>query len=183
MCIRDRLSRSAGLGELPAPSTGAPIQDFLIGGYGQSLQTLAQARFPTARVDVRFQLPLRNRTAEANLAVARIQREQVRSQRLQAEQAIEAEVRDAIQGVRSGRGRLAAGTAARASAQEQYESERRQFEAGTSTVFLVLQRQTALVAAQARQIQAETDLETAMAFLRKALGEGLEYWNVLLLPD
>ena len=50
-------------------------------------------------------------------------------------------------------------------------------------MFLVLQRQTALVAAQARQIQAETDLETAMAFLRKALGEGLEYWNVLLLPD
>jgi outer membrane protein TolC len=179
----NELSRRAGLGELAPPSTGAAIQDFLIGGYGQSLQTLGQARFPTARLDLRFQLPIRNRTAEANLAVALLQRQQVHRQRLQAEQAIEAEVRDAIQGVRSGRGRLAAAAAARASAQEQYESERRQFEAGTSTVFLVLQRQTALVAAQARQIQAETDLETAMAFLRNALGDGLEYWNVRLQPD
>ncbi|HWI19712.1 MAG TPA: TolC family protein, partial [Vicinamibacterales bacterium] len=179
----NELSRRAGLGELPPPSTGAALQDFLIGGYGQSLQTLGQARFPTARVDLRFQLPIRNRTAAANLAVARLQRQQVQSQRLQAEQAIEAEVRDAIQAVRSGRGRLAAAAAARASAQEQYESERRQFEAGTSTVFLVLQRQTALVTAQAREIQAETDLETAMAFLRNALGDGLEYWNVRLKPD
>ena len=179
----NELSRRAGLGELPPPSSGAAIQDFLLGGYGQSLQTLGQARFPTARLDLRFQLPIRNRTAEANLAVARIQRQQVQSQRLKAEQAIEAEVRDAIQAVRSGRGRMAAAAAARASAQEQYESERRQFEAGTSTVFLVLQRQTALVTAQARQIQAETDLETAMAFLRNALGDGLEYWNVRLQPD
>jgi HAE1 family hydrophobic/amphiphilic exporter-1 len=179
----NELSRRAGLGDLPPPSTGAAIQDFLIGGYGQSLQTLGQARFPTARLDLRFQLPIRNRTAEANLAVARVQRQQVRSQRLQAEQAIEAEVRDAIQGVRSGRGRLAAARAARTSAQEQYESERRQFEAGTSTVFLVLQRQTALVAAQAREIQAETDLETATALLRNALGDGLEHWNIRLQPD
>ncbi len=184
--LQDRvneLSRRVGLTELPPPSTGAAIQDFLIGGYGQSFQTLGQAKFPTARIDLRMQLPIRNRTAEANLAVAQIQQKQVRTQRLQAEQAIEAEVRDAIQGVRSGRGRLAAATAARASAQEQYESERRQFEAGTSTVFLVLQRQTALVAAQARQIQAETDLETAMASLRNALGDGLEYWNIRLQPD
>ena len=50
-------------------------------------------------------------------------------------------------------------------------------------MFLVLQRQTALVTAQAREIQAETDLETAMAFLRNALGDGLEYWNVRLKPD
>jgi len=178
----NELSAAAGLAPLPPPSTGGGIQDFLLGGYGQSLRTLTEGNFPTARVDLRVQLPLRNRTAEANLAAARIERQRVGAQRLQIEQAIEAQVRDALQTVRSTRGRLAAATAARASAQEQYESEQRQFEAGTSTVFLVLQRQTALVTAQAREIQAETDLQNALAFLRNAVGEGLDRWNIRLQP-
>jgi len=178
----NQLSASAGLPPLPPPSTGGGIQDFLLGGYGQSLRTLTGGNFPTARVDLRLQLPLRNRTAEANLAVARIEQQRVRAQRTQVEQAIESQVRDALQAVRSTRGRLAAAAAARASAQEQYESEQRQFEAGTSTVFLVLQRQTAFVTAQAREIFAETDLQNAVTFLANAMGDNLDRWNIRLQP-
>jgi len=173
----NQLSRLSGLPELP-PSSGGSLPGLLVGGYGQSLRTLTEGNFPSARVDLRLQLPLRNRTAEANLAVARLQRDQVRAQRIQVEQAIEAQVRDALQAVRSDRGRLGAARAARASAQEQYESEQRQFEAGTSTVFLVLQRQTTLVTAQAREIQAERDLQNALALLRNATGEALDRWNI-----
>ncbi len=183
LVLQDRineLSALAGLPNLPPPATGSGIQDFLVGGYGQSVGNLFEGKFPTARIDLRVQLPLRNRTAEANLGLARIQQDAVRAERVRVEQAIEAEVRDALQAVRSTRGRLAAAAEARASAQEQYESEQRQFEAGTSTVFLVLQRQTALVTAQAREIQAETDLQSALAFLRNATGEGLARWNVQL---
>lgn len=175
----NQLSGLAGLPALPPPASGS-IQDFLVGGYGQSLRNLVEGNFPAARIDLRLQLPLRNRTAEANLSLARLQQQQMRAQRIQVEQAIEAEVRDALQTVRSTRGRLAAAAAARASAQEQYESEQRQFEAGTSTVFLVLQRQTALVTAQAREIQADTDLQNALAVLRNASGEGLDRWNIRL---
>jgi outer membrane protein TolC len=179
----NQLSRLSGLPELPPPASGGSLPDLLVGGYGQSLRTLTEGNFPTARVDLRLQLPLRNRTAEANLAVARLQRQQVAAQRIQLEQAVEAQVRDALQTVRSARGRLGAAATARASAQEQYESERRQFEAGTSTVFLVLQRQTALVTAQAREIQAETDLQNALALLRNATGEGLDRWNIRVQPQ
>lgn len=179
----NQLSRLSGLPELPPPASGGSLPELLVGGYGQSLRTLAEGNFPTARVELRLQLPLRNRAARANLAVARIQGQQVRAQRIQVEQAIEAQVRDALQAVRSARGRLGAATMARTSAQEQYESEQRQFEAGTSTVFLVLQRQTALVTAQAREIQAETDLQNALALLRNATGEGLDRWNIRVQPQ
>ena len=179
----NELSGLAGLPALPPPASGGSVQDFLVGGYGQSLRNLTDGTFPTARIDVRLQLPVRNRTAQANLALARIAQQQVHAQRLQVEQTIEAEVRDALQTVASTQGRLAAATHARASAQQQYESEQRQFEAGTSTVFLVLQRQTALVTAQAREIQAETDLQNALAFLRNAAGEGLDRWNIRLQPQ
>jgi outer membrane protein TolC len=183
LVLQDRINELSGLAGLPAlppPATGPGIQDFLVGGYGQSASNLFEGNFPTARIDLRVQLPLRNRTAEANLGLARLQQQEVRAERVRVEQAIEAEVRDALQTVRSTRGRLAAAAEAKASAQEQYESEQRQFEAGTSTVFLVLQRQTALVTAQAREIQAETDLQSALALLRNATGEGLARWNIQL---
>ena len=71
------------------------------------------------------------------------------------EQAIEVEVRDALQAVRSSEQRLeAAASAARRYALEQYESERRRFESGLSTVFLVLERQTSFVTAQALELRA-----------------------------
>jgi HAE1 family hydrophobic/amphiphilic exporter-1 len=174
----NELSRLSGLPELSPPSSGGSLKESLIGGYGQSLRALADGSYPTARVDLRVQLPLRNRTAEANLALARLQRDRLRAQRIQVEQAVEAQVRDAVQAVRSARGRLGAATAGRASAQEQYESEQRQFEAGTSTVFLVLQRLTALVTAQAREIQAETDLQHAFTMLRGTTGEAFDRWNI-----
>jgi hypothetical protein len=45
-----------------------PVPDFLVGGLGQSLNNLFRDRFNTFRVGFQLQLPLRNRTAEGQLA-------------------------------------------------------------------------------------------------------------------
>lgn len=92
---------------------------------------LARA-YPTARVDLRIGLPVGNRAAQANLAVAQTAREQIRRQRAALEQQIEANVRNGLQAVRSAEARVAASGVARASAQQQYESELRRFESGLS---------------------------------------------------
>ena len=68
--------------------------------------------------------------------------------------AVEADVRNALQAVNSTRARLDAAGLARQSAEEQYASEQRQFQAGTSSVFLVLQRQTDLITARNREVRA-----------------------------
>ncbi|MBC7932756.1 MAG: TolC family protein, partial [Rubrivivax sp.] len=54
-----------------------------------------------------------------------------------------------------------------------YDSERRMLVAGTSTTFLVLERQTALVVAQGSELQARTDLNKAIANLQTAIGTSL----------
>ncbi len=59
-----------------------------------------------------------------------------------------------MQAVRSSEQRLEAAANQRRYAQEQYESERRRFESGLSTVFLVLDRQTSFVTAQALELRA-----------------------------
>jgi HAE1 family hydrophobic/amphiphilic exporter-1 len=97
---------------------------------------------------------------------------------LQQEQIIEAEVRNALQTLRSAEARLASAAAARASAEQLYESEQRQFRAGTTTVFLVLQRQNELIAARGRELQAQTDLNKAVAAFTRATGTTLTVNNI-----
>jgi len=174
------LSQLSGLSALPEPPPLGSVPEGLTGSLGQSLRNLFEGRYPSARIDLQLSLPIRNRTAEANLARTLLERAQIERQRAQLTQFIEADVRNALQSMESVRARVAAAAVARRSAQEQYESEQRRFQAGLSTVFLVSQRQTAFVAAQARELQAETDLRNAIAAFHRAAGGTLERWNVIL---
>lgn len=176
------LSVLAGLQPLPS-STTSSVAPNLIGGYGQSLRNLIDQNYPTARVGVRVSLPLRNRTAEANLGSALAQTNRINDQFKQAEQLVEADVRNSLQAVRSAEARLASAAAARSSAEQQYASEQRQFRAGTTTVFLVLQRQTDLLAARARELQAQTDLNKAISQFQRATGNTLTANNVAVRTD
>ncbi|HSC29200.1 MAG TPA: TolC family protein, partial [Vicinamibacterales bacterium] len=171
----NELSFRAGLDPIDTPpSTGSAVPGLLVGGYSTSLGNLFSHRYPTAVVQVQMELPIGNSTARANLARTRIAGNRLAQQRQQLEQAIEAEVRNALQAVQSSEQRLNAAGSARRNALEQYESERRRFDSGLSTVFLVLERQTALVAAQARELRARADLNQAIALLERATGGTLE---------
>jgi outer membrane protein TolC len=156
---------------LPA---GAAISPALIGGYGQSLSDLTSGHFTTATVGVTMSLPIRNRTAIANNAVAMSETKRLEATRRQVELAIEQDVRNALQAKTTATARLDASANARHYADEQYASEQRQFQAGTSTVFLVLQRQTDLIAARTREARARADLGEASANLDRALARTLD---------
>jgi outer membrane protein TolC len=68
------------------------------------------------------------------------------------------------------------------SADEQYTSEQRQFQAGTSTVFLVLQRQTDLITARSREIRARADLAESVANLDRATARTIDAHQITLAP-
>lgn len=176
----NQLSLLAGLTPLP-PATGAGgagVPGVLIGGYGTSLGNLFGGNFPSTQVQLRVSLPLRNRTAEANLSDSLAQGRRLRTQMEQAELAIEANVRNAMQSVESAKARLEAARVARESAEEQYESEQRQFRAGTSTLFLVQQRQTDMITARSQERRAEADLGKAIAAFELATARILKVHNI-----
>ncbi|HEX6974005.1 MAG TPA: TolC family protein, partial [Vicinamibacterales bacterium] len=162
----------------PIGGSVSTVPPFLEGDYATSLNNLFANRFPTALVQLQMDLPLRNTTARANIARTEIEANQIQQQRLQLEQAIELDVRNALQALQSSQQRLEAASSARRNALEQYESERRRFESGLGTVFLVLQRQTALVTAQSLELRARTDLNQAIAQLDRAVGGTLESHGV-----
>jgi HAE1 family hydrophobic/amphiphilic exporter-1 len=180
----NELSRRAGLDPVvtPPPTGGGGVPSFLVGGVGQSLGNVFARRFPTALVQLQVAIPWKNTTAEANLARSRLVEGQIQRQRQQLEQQVEVEVRNAVQAVQSSQERLAAASSARANAQALYESERRRFESGLGTVFLVLERQTALVTAQAQELRARADLNQAIALLDRAMGATLDRHEVRLEP-
>ena len=179
----NELSTRAGLPPLPTATPTGTLPGFLVGGSGQSLTNLFALNFPTARVGVTFSLPIGNRTAEANLGRSLAEGRRIRNQQEQVEQQIEVDVRNTLQAVTSAEARLQAAATARSSAAQLFESERRRLEGGLSTVFLVFQRQTELVAARGRELQAQTDLNRAIAEFQRATGSTLQVNNIVVRTD
>ena len=176
----NELSQLAGLPPLNTSLFGSSVPPNLVGGYGQSWNNIGAATFPTVQVGVQFSLPIRNRTAEANAAVAAAEGKRLRALRDQAEMLIAADVRNSLQTASSAQARYAASILARQSADEQYSSEQRQLQSGTSTVFLVLQRQTDLITARTREVRAQADLAVAAANLDRATARTLDTLKIAI---
>jgi len=161
------------------PTTAAPPQ-FLVGGYGQTLQNLFGFKTRNIVAGVTIQLPLRNRTAEANLAGARIQRDQLVATMRSQEQGVEVEVRNAAQAVETARRRVLSARQARENAELQLAGEQRLYQVGRSTTFLLFQRENQLVNARNQELRAETDYNKALAELQRATSTTLRANNVIV---
>jgi HAE1 family hydrophobic/amphiphilic exporter-1 len=173
-------------GQTLQPCTGTEvtgqscIPKNFVGGYGQTLQNLFSFKTRQVVVGVTIQLPFKNRTAKANLAAAQIQEQQLAAQTRSQDLSIEVEVRDAVQAVETARRRVLAARDALASAEQQLAGERRLYQVGRSTTFLLFQRENALVNAQNQELQAETDYNKALADLQRATSSTLRSNNVFI---
>lgn len=180
--IRDRLNQLSQLAGL-TPLTLPPVLTFpdnLVGGMGQSFSNLAANRYTNFRVGVQLNLPIRNRTAEAQLGRSLVEGRRIATLREQLEQLVQVDVRNALQSVRTGQARLRAAGVGRSASEQQYTSEQRKFDSGQSTLFLVLERQTALTTARGNELRAQTDLNKAIAELQRATGNALQANNVVV---
>jgi outer membrane protein TolC len=179
----NQLGALNGLSPIPPLAFGSGgIPAALTGSYGQSLSNLWSGSFPTAQIGVQVSLPLRNRTAEAQAAVSNAEGRRLRAVQDQVGMAIETDVRNAMQAVTSAQARLAAASVASRSAQQQYESEQRQLQAGTSTVFLVLQRQTDFINARNREVRSRADAAEAIANFERSTARTIEAHNIRVQP-
>jgi HAE1 family hydrophobic/amphiphilic exporter-1 len=152
----------------------------LVGGYGQTLRNLFSGDTRNITVGAAISFPWKNKTAEANLAGARIQREQLQASTRSQEQIIEVDVRNSAQAVESARQRVLSAREARTNAEMQLEGEQRLYQVGRSTTFLLFQRENALANARASELRAETDYNKALADLQRATSTTLRANNVVV---
>jgi len=170
----NELSERAGLAPLPPVSFGSPLPDFLVGGYGAALGNIFSGRYRTLQVGLSMDLTLRNRAAEAALAQNVLFERRLILEQARLEQAIEAQVRNALQALETARQRITAAEASARAAKEKLASEIRLFQSGESTNFLVLTRQNEYADSRRREVVAHLDFNKAVARLRQALGTTLE---------
>ena len=168
-------------GQTPIPQTNIPVPGsptYLSGGFNRSLANIFRSDAPNYSVGVTISLPLRNRTAKANLAGAQISQNQLQTLTRQQEQVVIVEVRNAVQAVETARQRVLTARRARENAEIQLEGERKLFESGKSTTFFLFQRENTLTNARNAEIRAETDYNKAIADLQRATSTTFEMNNI-----
>ncbi len=177
-----RALQSINLPLIPNPNVVVPrTPGYLSGGFSRSFRNLFRSDAPNYQVGVTISFPFRNRTAKANLAGAEITRNQIDTRTRIQEQTVVVQVRNAVQAVETARQRVLSARRARENAEIQLDGERRLFDSGRSTSFLLFQRENALTNARNSEIRAETDYNKAIANLQQATSTTFQLNNIIVV--
>jgi len=104
--------------------------------------------------------------------------EQLAARTRSEEQVVVVEVRNAAQAVETARQRVLVAITARENAEIQLEGERKLYEAGKSTTFLLFQRENELTNARNAEISSQTDYRKALADLQRATSTTFRDLNI-----
>lgn len=151
---------------------------YLFGGFNRSLANIFRPDAPNFSVGVTFSFPLRNRTAKANFDGAKITEHQLETQTRGQEQTVIVEVRNAVQAVETSRQRVLTTRRAREFSEIQLDGERKLYDNGKSTTYLLLQRENTLTNARNAEIRAETDYNKSVADLQRVTSTTFRVNNI-----
>ena len=179
---RADLSVSYGTAALAGPSKiFTPDGTLLPGpasGFEDNLHTLFRRDFPTYNAQITVEIPIKNRSGQADYARASIAKRQLERNLKALEQRIALEVRNAHTQLEMNRARIEATQKARELAEKNLDAEQKKFQLGTSTIRFVLEEQRNLAVAQSNELRALVDFTKSKNDLDKAMGKTLEAHNI-----
>ncbi len=179
--LRANFGSNGASGEVFDPSTQEPVRDDpRFGNFTTAWTQVFKFEFPVWGVFMDLQIPLRNRSNDADLATALIRERQLLSTMKNQEQMIIVEVRNAYEGLATRRKSLEAANVASRLSREQLDGETKRFEAGLSTNFEVLRFQRDLAQSQVSELRALVDYQLALTALQKALFIIVEESDIVL---
>ncbi len=165
-------------------TTGAtsalPITSYQSSGLGQSLSQVFRADYPNYSVGLSLQIPIRNRSAQADAARALLEQRQLVEQLQRTKNQVEQDVRNAEIAVIQARARIDAAHKAVVLNQQTLSAEQKKFQLGESTVFLVIQAQRDLATAEGNDVTARSNYAKALTQFRQATGTLLSDYHIEL---
>jgi outer membrane protein TolC len=129
---------------------------------------------------MKFQLPIGNRTADAQKSAAILQLEDSKIRMRAAQDQIGLEVRDALREIQTARKRIDAASETIRFNEEQLATIRTQFTAGLTSSYLVLQAIDELDKARSTERRAVMDYNVGQSKLRLADASNLERYGIEL---
>jgi outer membrane protein TolC len=148
------------------------------GGLGDSLNQMFDFSYPSYGFSLTLNLPIKNRSAEAALGNALVSRRHDLYTERQIREQITYDVSNAVHQLEQAKIGMAASKEAVDLARKTVAAEQRKYELGTGQIFLVLEAQTELAAAEQGRLQAEIGYQLAVAALDYATGSLLEPYGV-----
>jgi outer membrane protein TolC len=148
------------------------------GGFGESLTQMRSFDYPSYGFTVQLTLPIRNRSARADLGEAMVARRRDLYLQRQETQQLWQEVKNGVHQLEQAKLSIAAAKVSRDLAQKTLEAEQRKYELGASQIFFVLDAQSQLAQAELSLVQAEIGYQQAVAGVEHATGTLLENHKV-----
>ena len=149
---------------------GTPIST----GFGDSSQTALSGDFPIYEASLTFNLPFRNRAAQADYARALLLERQEQATLQQLQNTVAVDVQNSQIALRQARTAVDAAMKTRQLQEQALAAEQTRFQLGASTIFLVVQAQRDLSTAASSEVRARVNLVQASVDFERAMGRTLE---------
>ena len=152
---------------------GTP-NSYFVGGTGSVVSQILDRDFPDYSAGFSFNIPFRNRTAQADYVTDELQLRQRELQLQRAINQVRVDVKTAVIGLDQARARYQTAVDTRELAEQTLAAEQKRFQSGISTVALVIQAQKDLATDQDAEVQAMANYTHAKIFFDTAMGRTLE---------
>jgi outer membrane protein TolC len=149
-------------------------------GIGDAMSSVFHNNFPDYLVSLNLQIPIRNRSAQADNQRAILTQRQLEAMLQQLKNAALLDVRNTYIALTQDRAQVDAASKARELQQQTFDAEQKKYQLGASTVYLVIQTQRDLISAQGTELRALANLEEAKANYERAVGRTLEVNRVTI---
>jgi outer membrane protein TolC len=150
----------------------------LTGGYGTILQQLFSRNFPNYSLALNLNIPLRNRTAQADYITGELtlREQQLGVQRM--ENQVRVDVQNAVIGIQAARAQYSAAVKARQLQEQTVDAEQKKLAVGASTIYNVILTQRDLLTAESNEVAALAAYAKARTELDRATGQTLDHNNI-----
>jgi outer membrane protein TolC len=162
------------------PTTQFTPNGTLSAGFTDAMSSVFHNNFPDYQVSLNVQIPIRNRSAQADNQRAILTQRQLEAQLQLLKNAALLDVRNTYIALTQDRAQVEAASKARELQQQTFDAEQKKYQLGASTVYLVIQTQRDLINAQGTELRALANLEEAKANYERAVGRTLEVNRVTI---
>ncbi len=169
----------------PVPGDFLPTTQFtpngvVPAGFSDALSSAFHNNFPDYQVSLNVQIPIRNRSAQADNQRAILTQRWLEAQLQQLKNAALLDVRNTYIALTQDRAQVDAASKARELQQQTFDAEQKKYQLGASTVYQVILTQRDLINAQGTEIRALANLVEAKANYERAVGRTLEVNRVTI---
>lgn len=158
----------------PSFRNGGPVS------YADTLNQLVDSTAPDKGIGLTLNIPLRNRTAQADQVRSQLEFRQAQMRLQQLENQVRIEVRNAQFAVRQNRAAVKSAQAAVDLSRQSLDSEQKKLAAGVSTPTTVLQDQSALTTVESNLVSAMAAYQKSRVEMDRATGLLLDNAGILL---